>query len=226
MQDTVFRGGADIDDITALIRSRTRIDTAPLVPTINLHLATALTPLWQATESTLATTGMPPPFWAFAWPGGQAVARLLLDRPDLVRGRRVLDFAAGGGLIALAAAQCGAARVMAADLDPIAKVAIALNATLNGLAINVSLHDLVGRRLSDVDVVLAGDVFYERPFSAHILPWFRLLARCGKTVLIGDPGRAYLPKDGIEPVDSYTVPTDVELEDCALKETTVWRLLA
>ena len=216
---------APVAEMVTLIRANTRASPVPLVPELTMHVASAITPLWSATEATFAQNVMAPPFWAFAWPGGQALARFVLDGHAKVKGRRVLDFAAGGGLIALAAARAGAARVVAAEIDPIAEVAIALNGRLNRLQIETSHQDIVGQALSDVDFVLAGDVFYERPLTSHILPWLRHLAATGKTVLIGDPGRAYLPSDGIEPLATYVVPTDIELEDKSSKETTVWKLL-
>lgn len=219
-------GGMTVGDMVGLIRDQTRPESAPLTPELKMHMASAITPLWRATEATLEKTGMPPPYWAFAWPGSQAIARLVLDSPALVRGRRVLDFAAGGGLIAMACARMGAARVIAVDIDPIAEVALALNAKLNRLAIQTSHHDIVGQALREIDLVLAGDVFYERALAQRILPWFHQLAKAGKTVLVGDPGRAYLPSTGIEPIATYTVPTSMELEDRETKDTTVWKVLA
>lgn len=210
----------------AFVRANTALAAPPLVPEIRLHLATEITPLWQATEATLAETGLPPPYWAFAWPGGQALARHVLDAADLVSGRSVLDFAAGSGLVAIAAARAGARRVLANDIDRFAAAAMALNAGLNGVAVEVVTADLVGQALPEVDIVLCGDVCYERPMAERVTAWLRDLARSGRTVLLGDPGRSYLPAEGLEPLARYAVPTTRELEDRELRETTVFRLQA
>ena len=194
----------------AFLLAHTAIDRAPLVPEIALHLATEITPIWQATEDWLAERNIAPPFWAFAWPGSQALARYVLDNPGLVAGRRVLDFAAGGGLAAIACAIAGAASVEAAEIDQLALAAIALNATLNEVSIT-GLGDVVGQDCA-WDLILCGDVCYEAPMTAHILPWLRTMARSA-TVWIADPGRAYLPKDGMAEFARYVVPTSTELED-------------
>ncbi len=205
------------------IAAHTAIATAPLVPEIRLHLATEITPIWQASEAWLERSGVEPPFWAFAWPGGQALSRHLLDRPELVRGRRVLDFAAGGGIAAIAAALSGAASVDAAEIDPMAIAAIALNASLNGVTVSPLGRDVVGAP-SDWDLILCGDVCYEAPMTRHILPWLRRLA--GETeVWVADPGRAYLPSDGLEPIAAFDVPTSLELEDREMRPTRLFRLL-
>lgn len=213
-------------DRPAFIRAHTAIASPPLLPELRLHLATEITPLWLATEAWLERTGLPPPFWAFAWAGGQALARHVLDRPETVRGRRVLDFATGSGLVALAAAKAGAASVTAAEIDPFALEALALNAALNGLAVEGTCADLIGRPLPGVDVLLAGDICYERPFAERAMAWFRSLSAAGTTVLLGDPGRSYLPGEGLEAVATYAVPTTRELEDREVRETTVWRVAA
>ena len=207
------------------VRDNTTLTTTPLLPEIQLHLATEVTPLWQATEETLAATNLPPPYWAFAWPGGQAVARLLLDRPELVAGRSVLDFAAGTGLVGIAAMKAGAARVQSCDIDRFSLAAIALNAEANGVEVKPVSADLVGRPLPGIDVVLAGDVCYERPMAERVTAWLRDIAATGTLVLLGDPGRAYFPGSGVEKVASYTVPTSLELEDRETRETAIWRLL-
>jgi len=226
--------GADDDaeaSRRAFIQSQTAIDRAPLVPELRLYLATEITPLWQATEAHLAKTGVEPPFWAFAWAGGQAVARHILDHPEIVRGRTVLDFAAGGGLVGLAAALAGAETVICVEVDPLAISAIALNAALNGLG------DTVEARCEDVtqrtagrdgpgwDVILAGDVCYEKPMALRVLAFLRAQAAAGATVLIGDPGRAYIPVAGLDPVAVFDVPTTLELEDRPIRRTTVHRVL-
>lgn len=211
-------------DTDSFIRAHTVPASPPLVPELKLHLATEITPLWQATEAWLAREGIEPPYWAFAWAGGQALARHLLDRPDTVRGKRVLDFGAGSGLVALAAA-CAGATVEAAELDPMAASAIRLNATLNGLTLSVTTGDVIGRD-GGWDVVLAGDMFYERKLAAAALPWLRGLVARGALVLLGDPGRAYLPETGLAEVAVYTVPTTRELEDRETREGRIWRLSA
>lgn len=206
------------------VRAHTAIGHAPLVPEIALHLASEITPIWQATETWLAERNIEPPFWAFAWPGGQATARLLLDEPARVAGRRVLDFAAGCGIAAIAAARSGAASVEAAEIDPLALAAVRLNATLNGVEVATPAGDIVGAP-NRWDVVLAGDVCYEAPMTAHILPWLRGLAAAGVEVLLADPGRAYLPREGLEQLVRHAVPTTLELEDRTLREVTIHRLL-
>jgi predicted nicotinamide N-methyase len=208
----------------AFIRAQTALAAPPLVPEVRLYLASEVTPLWEATEATLAASYVPPPYWAFAWPGGQALARHLLDHPELVRGRRVLDFAAGSGISAVAAAIAGAARVEAAEIDPIAVAAIGLNAAANGVAIDCSADDPVGSD-GGWDTVLAGDVCYEKPMAVRVTPWLRGLARRGATVLLADPGRAYVPRDGVAELARYTVPTTLDLEDRTERETVIWRLL-
>ena len=208
------------------VHANTAVAAAPLVPEISLHLATEVTPLWQATESELARSGLEPPFWAFAWPGGQALARHVLDHPELVRGRRVLDIAAGCGIAAIAAARAGAAEVIANEIDDFAAAALALNAGINRAAVEISRRDLLGDGGSDgFDLILAGDVCYERPMADRVIPWLRSLAGAGVTILMGDPGRAYLPAQGLVEVASYDVPTSRELEDRELRVTRVLRLM-
>jgi predicted nicotinamide N-methyase len=206
------------------IRAQTAVAHAPLVPEIALHLATEITPIWQASEAFLAAHGVEPPFWAFAWPGGQALARAILDAPETVRGLSVLDFAAGCGIAAIAAAKAGAARVEASEIDPLAAEAVRLNAALNGVAVESRAEDMVGQP-ARWDVILAGDVCYEAPMTAHILPWLRAMAAAGVRVLLADPGRAYLPREGLAPLSRYAVPTSLELEDRTLREVTIARLL-
>lgn len=206
------------------ITAQTAIGAAPLVPEIRLHLASEITPIWHASEEFLAQKGIEPPFWAFAWPGGQALARSILDAPERVRGRRVLDFAAGCGIAAIAAAQAGAALVEAAEIDPMAVAAIRLNAALNGVSVTALDRDVVGSP-PRWDVILAGDVCYEAPMTAHILPWLRAMAAAGVEVWLADPGRAYLPREGLEPISRHAVATSLELEDRTLREVTIARLL-
>ncbi len=207
----------------AFITANTRPGRAPLVPELLLHLADEVTPLWQATETWLAEANVAPPYWAFAWPGGQALARRVLDEPALVRGRRVLDFAAGCGVAALACVLAGAAAVEAAEVDPLAAAAIRLNAALNMVDVEVHLGDLV-EQPGAWDLILCGDVCYEAPMARHVLPWLRRFAATAE-VWIADPGRAYLPAGGLEPLAAYDVPTSLDLEDRTMRRTTVYRLL-
>ncbi|WP_089287761.1 MULTISPECIES: 50S ribosomal protein L11 methyltransferase [unclassified Azospirillum] len=210
---------------TDFIRSHTALaPVGPLLPDISLYQATEITPIWQATEDWLERQGVPPPFWAFPWAGGQAVARLILDQPDLVAGRHVLDFAAGSGLIAIAALQAGAAAVRAVEIDPFAVEATYLNAAANGVTVTADVANIIGQDLPGIDIVLAGDICYERPFAEAALGWLRRLAAGGTLVLLGDPGRAYLPAQGLEKMASYAVPTTRELEDREVRVTDVWRV--
>ncbi|MBC7635323.1 MAG: methyltransferase [Acetobacteraceae bacterium] len=205
----------------AFLRAHTAIAHAPLVPEIALHLATEITPIWQATEDWLAQRDIAPPFWAFAWPGSQALARYVLDNQAQIAGKRVLDFAAGGGLAAIACAMAGAASVEAAEIDKMALTAITLNAALNN-AVITALGDVVSRT-SAWDLILCGDICYEAPMTAHILPWLRTMARTSE-VWIADPGRLYLPKTGMVGFARYVVPTTTELEDRTTREVGLYRL--
>jgi predicted nicotinamide N-methyase len=206
------------------IRANTVIATPPLVPEIRLHLATEITPIWQASEDMLARANVPPPFWAFPWAGGQALARHVLDRPEIVAGKRVLDFGAGSGLVGIAAASAGAADVTAAEIDDFAAAAIAVNAVLNGVVIAIETVDLIGSEGGAWDVVLVGDMCYEQPLAERLTAWLRVLAGQGATVLLGDPGRTYVPKTGLVALARYTVPTSRELEDRESREGVVWRV--
>ena len=212
-------------DPAAFIRANTVVAPPPLVPEIALHLAAEITPLWHATEAALDREQLPPPYWAFAWAGGQALARHVLDHPPLVRGRSVLDVGAGCGLLALAAARAGAARATAAEIDGFAVAAIALNAGENRLAVETETTDLIGSWPAPWQVVLVGDMCYEKPLAERLTRWLRRLAGHGALVLIGDPGRAYLPKDGLVELARYTVPTPLDLEDRTSRDTVVWRLV-
>lgn len=196
--------------------------TPPHVPEIRLHLASEAHELWLKTEDELAEIGLPPPFWAFAWAGGQGLARYILDHPDIVSGKRVVDFASGSGLVAIAARMAGASEVLAADIDPWTETAVLLNAGLNGVDLGFTGANLIGSAV-DQDVLLAGDVFYDRDFAAVLVPWLERVAADGVTVLVGDPGRAYLPKDCLDACAVYEVPVTRALEDSEVKKTTVWR---
>jgi predicted nicotinamide N-methyase len=209
-------------DPEGFIRGNTCLGVAPLVPEITLYLASEITPIWQATEDWLHERALAPPFWAFAWPGGQGLARYVLDNPALVAGKRVLDFAAGGGIAAIACARAGAALVEAAEIDDLACAAIRLNAAANEVAVTVAEGDCVGTACR-WDVILCGDVCYEAPMTGHILPWLRDMAQ-DASVWIADPGRAYVPKSGVLTMTRYRVPTSLELEDRIEREVTLYRL--
>lgn len=211
-------------DPAAFLRAHTRRTAHPLVPEIALHLADALTPLWQATEAWLAREGIAPPYWAFAWPGSAALARWLLDAPAPVAGRRVLDFGCGSGLAAIAAAKAGAAEVLAADIDPLAAAATRRNAAANGVAVATTTRDVVGEA-GAWQVILAGDVCYEKPMAERVTAWLRAEAARGVAVFLADPGRAYLPRQGVEPLARLVVPTTRELEDREQREVTILRVL-
>ena len=213
-----------MSDAAAFLRANTAIAAPDLVPELRLHLATEIMPIWQATEAWLAREGIEPPFWAFAWPGSQAMARLILDAPRHVAGRRVLDFAAGCGLAAIAAARAGAALVEAAEIDPLAIAAIRLNAALNNVAVAPLDSDVVGAPCR-WDLILAGDVCYEAPMTAHILPWLRTMAAAGAEVWLADPGRAYVPREGLAEMARFAVPVTRELEDRDMREVAIARLL-
>jgi predicted nicotinamide N-methyase len=196
--------------------------TPPLVPELTLQLSVGAIALWEALEAHTGLRNLPPPYWAFAWPGGQALARHVLDHPELVRGKGVLDFAAGGGIQAIAAARAGAARLVATEIDAYATEAMQLNAALNGVSFEVSAEDVIDRDLG-WDVVLAGDVCYERPMAERVERWLAGLARRGALVLMGDPGRNYLPRRGLAEVARHVVPTTRDLEDRESRTTVVWR---
>lgn len=207
-------------ELLDFVRARTAPSPVPLAPEISLYTATELTPLWRATSAELEGWD-PSPYWAFPWVGGQALARFLLDRPEVVRGKGVFDFAAGSGLGAIAAMKAGAARAVAADLDPVCQAAVHLNAGLNGVEVGYRAGDAIGDRLEGFEVVLAGDVFYERPLAERALLWFRDLARLGVRVLAGDPGRLYSPQQGMRDLASYDVPTTPEIESRPVMRTWV-----
>ena len=203
------------------IRANAVLLPPPLVPEIVLHLASEVVPLWQKTEEELSEIGVPPPYWAFAWAGGQALARYILDNPALVAGKRVLDIGSGSGLVGLAASKAGPADVLAADIDAFACAAITLNAQANDLHIATTQENLIDTA-PDWDVILVGDLFYERPLAEGLVAWLRPL---GKTVLLGDPGRTYFPRQGVENLATYNVQTTRDLEDREIRETGVYRLL-
>jgi predicted nicotinamide N-methyase len=215
---------AAIADRAAFIRANTRLSAPRLIPEIRLHQADKLVPLWRATEPELEAMGLPPPYWAFAWAGGQALARYLLDHPEQVAGKCVLDFGAGSGLAAIAAAKAGAARVIAAEIDAFARTAITLNAEANGVTLEFAAGDIVGTLDPAWQAVIAGDVCYEQPMAGRVEAWLKALAPRA-LVLIGDPKRTYFPARGLEMLARYAVPTTTEIEDSDLRSAAVWRVL-
>jgi predicted nicotinamide N-methyase len=227
----------------AFVRANTELAAPPLVPEIDLHLATEVVPLWRKTEEELKAEGVPPPYWAFAWPGGQALARYVLDHRDTVAARSVLDFGTGSGLVAIAAVKSGARMVVAADTDGFAAAAIGLNCWANGIScmrrkpaaeangfgrrgekFEIVTEDIIGRPCN-WDVILVGDMCYERPLAERLLEWLGDCARHGATVLLGDPGRTYFPENGAVRLATYRVQTTRELEDREIRETSVYRYM-
>jgi predicted nicotinamide N-methyase len=211
-------------DHADFVRQNTSLLTPPLVPEVRLHLAHEAVPIWQKTEEQLGEIGLPPPFWAFAWAGGQALSRYVLDHAHLVNGKRVLDLATGSGLVAIAAKQAGAKSVLAADIDLFACAAARLNARVNDVVIMVTDEDLLRASAQDFDVILVGDLFYERALAERVHAWLGHARQDGAEVLIGDPGRSYLPKSSLTHVIDYHVPVTRDLEDAEIKRTAVWRL--
>lgn len=210
-------------DRESFITRETALLGVPHVPEIRLHLAHEAIALWQKTEDELAEMGLPPPFWAFAWAGGQALARYVLDHPDIVAGKRVLDFASGSGLVGIAAAKAGAKHVLCADIDAFATSAIALNAEANGVVVEPVGRDLVGEA-GDWEIILAGDILYEQGLAARVIAWLEAEQARGVMVLIGDPGRSYMPREKLTALATYEVPVVGALEDHEIKKTSVWKL--
>jgi len=207
------------------IAENTRLQRPPHTPEIQLHLADEITPIWRLTEERLSQIGLPPPFWAFAWAGGQALARYVLDHAEVVAGRRVLDFACGSGIVGIAAMRAGAADAVGADIDAFCGAALALNAQANGVVVGYAGQDLLDAPPPAwAEVILAGDICYEKPLAERVMAWLQAARRAGATVLIGDPGRSYFPKSGLTKLAEYEVPTTRELEDMAVKKTAVWAL--
>ncbi|MNS08035.1 Ribosomal protein L11 methyltransferase [compost metagenome] len=206
------------------IAANTRLQAVPHAPEISLWLADEITPLWRLTEEELGAMGLPPPFWAFAWAGGQALARWLLDHPDQVAGKRVIDLATGSGLVAVAAMKAGAASVLAADIDPFCAAAVAANARSNGVEIAFTDANLLDAPPPPADLICAGDVFYEKPMAEAVMVWLKQAQANGTRVIVGDPGRTYFPKSGLTLLAEYTVPTTRELEDQEVKRSRVWSL--
>ena len=211
-------------DFAAFLHDNTRLLPVSFVPEISLFVADEATELWQKTEEELGEVGLPPPFWAFAWAGGQALARYVLDHSETVRGKHVLDFASGSGLVAIAAAKAGADKVEACDIDAFAGKVIAINAGINGVAdlITVTLSDLIGTD-AGWETVLAGDICYQRDIAERVIDWLAALSKRGATVLIGDPGRSYLPRSALVEIISYQIPVSRTLEDEDIKKSSVWQ---
>jgi predicted nicotinamide N-methyase len=208
----------------AFVRAHTRLSPVPFVPEISLQLAQEPYGIWEQTEQEQGGRVLPPPFWAFAWAGGQALARYLLDHPHLVAGRNVLDVASGSGLVAIAAAKAGAGPVLATEVDPFAAAAIAVNARANAAAVAVTLADVLDGDGNGAEVVLAGDVCYEKTMAQRILGFLNRASAGGRDVLVGDPGREYLPRASLDPVAHYDVRVSRALENTDVKPVTVWRL--
>jgi len=220
------REALNLSNAEVFIRENTRLRPVPHVPEISLYVADEAVPLWQKTEEELGQMGLPPPFWAFAWAGGQALARYILDHPEIVRGKDVLDLACGSGLVAIAAKKAGARRVVANDIDQFAMPAIALNADANEVRLDAETIDRLDplTPLQPFGAVLAGDIFYERDTAARALAFLQKMKALGATVLVGDPGRSYLPKDRMTSLAEYEVPVIRDLEDAEIKRTRVWAL--
>lgn len=214
----------DQRDAVTFIRENTALQSPPLVPELVLYLATESLPIWRRTEEELGASGVPPPYWAFAWAGGQALARYVLDHPELVAGRTVLDLGAGSGLAAIAAAKAGARSVLALDIDALANAATLLNAAANGVSVSVSSRDVLAEGLPEADTLLVGDLFYERELAEDVLELIEDAAMRGMDVLVGDPRRSYFPVERFAKVASYDVPVTRELEDAEIKRTAVWQL--
>jgi predicted nicotinamide N-methyase len=211
---------------SAFIRQNTSVMSPPLVPEVKLHLAHEAVPLWQKTEEELGEMGLPPPFWAFAWAGGQALARYVLDNSSTVENLKVLDLATGSGLVAIAAAQAGSTSIIAADIDEFATTAAQMNAELNRVSLDIKLEDLLHQQPASADIILVGDLFYEKTLATRCLAWLRQAQEQGAKIFIGDPGRSYLPRDQLEKLAEYNVPVTRDLEDAEIKRTAVWQLKA
>ena len=230
LQARLCEGLKAILDRAAFIRANTTVMTPPLVPEVKLHLAHEAVPLWQKTEDELGGMGLPPPFWAFAWAGGQALARHVLDHPELVRGKSVIDLASGSGMVGIAAMKAGAADALCADIDGFSVVAIGLNAALNFPPpcgegnFGITQENLLNSPPPPCDVILVGDLFYEKELAGRVYRWLLQAEAMGITALIGDPGRSYLPRGKLENLGEYKVKVTRDLEDAEIKWTSVWRI--
>lgn len=213
-----------ITDPAAFVAANTRLQPVTHTPEISLWLADEITPIWRLTEEELGELGLPPPFWAFAWAGGQGLARHILDHPQIVAGLSVLDFAAGSGLVGIAAMKAGAARVLCADIDPFCAAAVAANAIANAVHLAFTDANLLDAPPPPVDLICAGDICYEKPMTEAVLAWLKQARAQGTQVLIGDPGRTYFPRTGLDFLAEYRVPTTRELEDQEVKRVSVWAM--
>ena len=213
---------AQILDRRAFILANTRLQSPPHTPELRLYLADEITPIWRMTEEELGAIGLPPPFWAFAWAGGQALARYLLDHPHQAVGKRAVDFATGSGLVAIAAMKAGVASVLGADIDFFCAAAVALNARENSVVVEFTDEDLLDAAPPACDLITAGDICYEKPLAERVLAWLKAAHDQGTRVLIGDPGRSYFPRQGLVKLAEYQVETTRELEDMMVKRTGVW----
>ncbi|HAX91078.1 MAG TPA: nicotinamide N-methylase [Rhodospirillaceae bacterium] len=213
-------------DYAAIIQQETEPRTLTLLPEITLYLAEQVTPLWTRLQTLHGDPDYPPPFWAFAWVGGQALARYLLDHPAHVNGLRVLDFASGSGLGAIAAVKAGAGKVWTCDIDPFAQIVCQLNAAANAVQLAEWGAADFSKPPKDIDLIIAGDICYEHLMAHRSLKWLRLCAEAGIKVLLADPGRAYAPKDGVEELGRLIVPTSPELEETPTREVVIWRLVS
>lgn len=217
-------GPRDATDFPAFIAANTKLIAPPHVPEIVLHLAEESVPIWQKTEEELGEMNVPPPFWAFAWAGGQALARYLIDNPHEVHGKTVLDLGTGSGLTAIAALKAGAASVLAADIDPIALASAHLNAVANDVALTTTQEDLLAHPPGTFGAILVGDLFYERELAERVLTYISKAIAQGARVLVGDPQRSYFPKEHFDCIAAYEVAVTRELEDALVKKTAVWAL--
>jgi predicted nicotinamide N-methyase len=213
-----------VTDPREFILANTILISPPLVPEIRLHLATEVVPLWRKTEEELEAVGVPPPYWAFAWAGGQALSRYVLDNPEAVAGKAVLDFGSGSGLVGIAAYKSGASSVLSADIDRFACAAIETNARANAAQLEITADDIIGSS-PRWQTILVGDMCYERPLAERLVVWLNACVANGALVLLGDPGRSYFPKSGVEKLTTYNVQTTRELEDREIRETSVYRLI-
>lgn len=213
-----------IEDPAGFIRRETTVKPVPHAEEIRLHVADEAMALWQKTEEDLGELGLDPPFWAFAWAGGQGLARYILDTPSLVAGKDVIDFACGSGLVGIAAMLAGAKSCRAVDIDPFAIAAAGLNADLNGVRLDLEIADLTRQATPAADVVFCGDVFYDRQMAGAVIGFLDRLFAAGITVLVGDPGRSYLPKGRLTELGVYEVPVVGALEDNEIKKTAVYRV--
>ena len=213
---------ADFAARKAFIAANTRLQRPPHAPEIALYLADEITPIWRMTEEALGQMGVPPPFWAVAWAGGQGVARYVMDYRHEVANRTVLDMATGSGLVAIAAMKAGAKSALGADVDGFCEAAVALNTAANGVAVAFTSEILLDAAPPSVDLILAGDIAYEKPMADRMFAWLAAAHAAGTRVIVGDPGRSYFPRDGLVRLAEYQVPTTRELEDMEVKRTGVW----